>query len=221
LAAKRLIILGPPGVGKGTQAKRLGKDFGWVHVSTGGILREAVSNGTPLGKQVKIIMEKGDLVPDNIMLEVVKDRLKQEDYLNGFILDGFPRTIPQAEALDKLLKEENVFVDSLISISVSTDEIIRRLSQRLVCDKCGYVSTVQEGKEEGDTCPRCGGTLVRREDDELATIRRRLEVYEKQTRSSIQYYRERGILLEVDGTGSIDEVYSRILNALDVFPRQE
>jgi len=221
LTAKRLIILGPPGVGKGTQAKKLEKDFGWVHVSTGDMLREAVSNGTPLGKQVKTIMEKGDLVPDAIMLEVVRDRLREEDCLNGFILDGFPRTNPQAEALDKLLKEENVFVDNLVSINVSSDEIIRRLSQRLVCDRCGYVSRAQEGKQEGDTCPRCGGTLVRREDDEPVTIRRRLEVYKKQTRSLIQYYRERGILVEVDGTGSIDEVYSRILNALDVFPRQK
>ena len=221
MVVKRLIILGPPGVGKGTQAKKLEKDFGWVHISTGDMLREAVSNGTSLGKQVKTIMGKGDLVPDNIMLEVVKDRLKQKDCLNGFILDGFPRTIPQAEALNNLLKEGDVFLDGLISINVSTDEIIRRLSQRLVCDKCGYVSTIQEGKVEGDTCSRCGGTLVRRDDDEPATIRRRLEVYEKQTRSLIQYYREKGILLEVNGIGSIDEVYSRILNALGVSLRQK
>jgi len=214
LTAKRLIILGPPGVGKGTQAKKLEKDFGWVHVSTGDMLREAVSNGTPLGVQVKVIMERGDLVPDDIMLEVVKDRLRHDDCLNGFILDGFPRTIPQAEALDKLLKEENIFIDGLISINVPDDEIIKRLSQRLICNNCGYVSTINDGKQPGDMCPRCGGTLMRREDDEPTTIKRRLEVYEKQTRSLIQYYREKGILFEIDGTGSIDEVYGRILNAL-------
>ena len=220
MAAKRLIILGPPGVGKGTQAKKLEKDFGWVHISTGDMLREAVSNGSPLGKQVKTIMERGELVPDSIMLEIVKKRIKQKDCSNGFILDGFPRTIPQAEALDKLLKEEEVFIDGLISINVPSEEIIKRLSQRLVCDKCGYVSTVQESKKEGDACPVCGGILVRREDDEPATIKRRLEVYEKETRSLIKYYKEKGILFEIDGTGSVEEVYKRILNTLGVFPRQ-
>lgn len=215
---KRLIILGAPGVGKGTQAARLGADFGWAHISTGDMLRDAVREGIPLGQQAKDYMDRGELVPDDLMVKLVGDRLRQEDCRGGFILDGFPRTVVQAQKLDSLLEMSDLTVDDVINIDVSQEEIVRRLSQRLVCETCGYVVTSAERMNEGDDCPSCGQHLIRRRDDHPDTIKNRLEVYENQTRSLIEYYRERNILKDVDGLGSTDEVYARILSALGISP---
>jgi len=213
---KRLIILGAPGVGKGTQAARLGADFGWAHISTGDMLRDAVRQGLPLGQQAKDYMDRGELVPDDLMVELVGERIRQADCRGGFILDGFPRTVVQAQKLDYLLKASDLTLDDVINIDVSQEEIVQRLSHRLVCETCGYVATTTERMNEGDKCPSCGQRLIRRRDDQPDTIRNRLEVYESQTRSLIEYYKERGVLKDVDGLGSMDEVYSRILSALGI-----
>lgn len=218
---KRLIILGAPGVGKGTQAKRLQEDFGWVHVSTGDMLRDAMREETSLGNEAKAYIEKGELVPDEIMVGLVGNRLNQEDCLRrGFILDGFPRTVPQAEKLDDLLERLDLELDGVVSIDVSREEIVRRLSQRVVCEKCGYVITTKEDLEEGQKCPSCGGRLVRRKDDEPETIRHRLEVYEEQTRSLIRYYEDRNLLWVVDGLGTVDEIYTKVLFSLGLSPEK-
>ncbi len=216
---KRLIILGAPGVGKGTQAKRLEEAFGWVHVSTGDMLRDGVRENTSLGKQAKEYMEKGELVPDEVMVGLVKNRLNREDCLKkGFILDGFPRTVPQAERLDDYLGRINSGLDGVVSIDVSKEEIVRRLSQRAVCEECGTVVTATKDIQEGERCSSCGGRLVRRRDDEPETIRHRLEVYERQTRSLIRYYEDRNLLRVVDGLGTVDDVYARILSTLGLLP---
>ena len=215
---KRLVILGAPGVGKGTQASRLGADYGWAHISTGDMLRDAVREKTELGCRAKSYMEKGELVPDDLMIGLVRDRFNHRDCQNGFILDGFPRTVHQAEKLDDLLGELNMDLDDVVNIDVSPDEIIRRLSQRLVCSECGHVVTPADLKQEGNECPLCKGRLNRRKDDEPDTIRRRLEVYEKETRSLIRYYQEKKILIVVDGLGSMEEVYATIVSSLGLTP---
>jgi adenylate kinase len=213
---KRLVILGAPGAGKGTQAQRLATDFSWTHISTGDMLREAMKADGPLGKDVKAYVEKGDLVPDDMMVELVSRRLSQKDCNNGFILDGFPRTVNQAEKLDEVLEELKMVLDGTISIDVPEDEIVRRLSQRFVCEKCGKIIMGEEVKTHGQECPFCKGTLSRRRDDEPETIRYRLEVYNKRTYSLIQYYRNRNFLLKVDGVGSVNDIYQRILSVLKI-----
>lgn len=215
---RRVVILGAPGSGKGTQASRLGKEFGWAHVSTGDMLRAAVKRGTPLGLEANEYMIKGELVPDDLMIGLVMDRLNQNDCGNGFILDGFPRTVPQAEKLDSMLGRSQIQLDGVINIDVSTEEVVMRLSQRLVCANCGTIVTTDKNVNTGDPCIHCGGRLVRRKDDEPETIRHRLEVYEREIRSLIQYYEERRILKDVDGYGSMDDVYKRIVSALEIYP---
>lgn len=211
---KRLIMLGAPGVGKGTQAIRLQKDFGWVHISTGDMLRDAVQEGTLLGGRAQKYMERGELVPDDLMVELVANRLNQDDCREGFILDGFPRTVHQAERLDELLLTLDLVLDGVVSIEVSREEITRRLTQRLVCEKCGHMVTIMDEVKEGDRCPSCGGRLQRRKNDKSETVHHRLEVYEKQTRSLIRYYERRNLLKVVDGIGSMEEVYTKILHSL-------
>ena len=211
---KRIVLLGPPGVGKGTQAKRLHKDFNWAHISTGDILRVAVREGTALGEKAKSYMERGELVPDDIIVDLVGERLRENDCQNGFILDGFPRTVVQAEKLDGLLTRFQLTLDGIVSIEGSKEKIVLRLSQRLVCDKCGHVIQPNSETNPGDSCPQCKGKIIRRKDDEPETILKRLEVYEKQTHTLIKYYQGRKLLLSVDGLGSIDEVYNGIINIL-------
>jgi adenylate kinase len=206
---KRLVLLGAPGVGKGTQAKRLVDEYGLAHISTGDMLREAVKNGTPLGGQAKSFMNKGELVPDDLIIEMVGERLSSETG-RGFILDGFPRTVLQAEKLDGLLKRLGLAMDAVVSIQVADEEIIRRLSGRLVCSGCGFMRSEDEGAKIGDPCPKCQGKLIRRKDDEPETVRRRLEVYQEQTSYLIRYYEGRKLLATVDGLGSQDDVYRRI-----------
>lgn len=213
---KRFILLGAPGVGKGTQAKRLKEDFQWAHISTGDMLRDAVREDKPLGLKAKAFMEKGELVPDDLIIDLVGERLRDSDCKNGFILDGFPRTVIQAEKLDELLESLNEKIDDVVSIDVEDQAIIDRLSQRIVCNLCSRVTDPGKGNKIGDDCEVCNGKLIRRKDDEPETVRKRLEVYNAQTRSLIQYYQGRGLLRKVDGLGKPDEVYKRIKKQLGV-----
>jgi adenylate kinase len=214
--SKRLIMLGAPGVGKGTQAKNLQAKFGWPHISTGDMLRDAVRGGTELGNKAKHYMEKGELVPDDLIIQMVGERLGKGDCGLGFIMDGFPRTVVQAEKLNELLSKLNLSIDAVISVDVPKEEIVKRLSLRLVCEKNSHVLTGDPSKKPGDPCPTCQSPLVRRKDDEPETIRRRLEVYDDQTRSLIKYYEGRKLLKSVDGQGSYEQIFERILAALDI-----
>jgi len=179
-------------------------------------LREAVRLGSTLGLRAKAVMEKGDLVPDALIVEMVSERLSQADCEKGFILDGFPRTVVQAEKLDEILIKLNRNLDGVVSIDVSKEEIVDRLSQRLVCEKSGHLADVDKKPKAGDACPVCGSRLIRRKDDDPEPVRHRLEVYEEQTRSLIRYYEGRKLLRAVNGLGSLDEVYGRILSILKV-----
>jgi adenylate kinase len=214
--SKRLIMLGAPGVGKGTQAKNLQTQFGWAHISTGDMLRDGVREGTETGKKAKQFMEKGELVPDDLIVRMVGERLGKADCFQGFILDGFPRTVVQAEKLNELLSKMHLGIDVVISIDVPKEEIVQRLSQRLVCEKQNHVLAGDSTQKPGDPCPACQSPLIRRKDDEPETIRRRLEVYEDQTRSLIKYYEGRKLLKSVDGLGSYDQIFERILTTLGV-----
>jgi adenylate kinase len=215
---KRIIMLGAPGVGKGTQAKNLQSRFGWAHISTGDMLRDAVRGGTELGKKAALFMEKGELVPDALIIEMVGERLGRPDCQSGFILDGFPRTVVQAEKLNELLSKMGLSIDAVVSVDVSKEEIVSRLSQRLVCEKHSHVLEGDPARKPGDACPTCGSPLIRRKDDEPATIRRRLEVYDEQTRSLIKYYEGRKLLKSADGLGTPDAIFRRILTALEIKP---
>jgi adenylate kinase len=214
LIRKRLILLGAPGVGKGTQAKKLYNKFGWAHISTGDMLRDAVRQGSALGSKAKIYMEKGDLVPDTLIMDLVQERLKNKDCQQGFMLDGFPRTVIQAEKLDEMLESLNEKIDDVVSIDVDHQAIIDRLSQRLVCNRCGTVAEPGRGFKINDSCPVCEGQLIRRKDDEPETVRKRLEAYDAKTRSLIQYYQGRGLLRKIDGMGTLDEVFDNICEQL-------
>lgn len=218
---KRIVLLGPPGVGKGTQAKKLQEDFKWAHISTGDILRDAIREGTVLGQRAKSFVQEGELVPDDIILNLVGERLKETNSQNGFILDGFPRTVVQAEKLDGLLSHFHLTLDGVVSINGSKENIVQRLSSRLVCNKCGYIVKPNSEIKPGESCPKCKGKVVRRKDDEPETILRRLEVYEKQTHSLIKYYEGRKLLLSVNGQGSINDVYQRILKVLGLLSGTE
>lgn len=200
-------------MGKGTQAERLEKDFDWIHVSTGDMLREAVEEGSLLGQRVQAYMERGDLVPDDLMVETVQDRLGREDCRRGFVLDGFPRTVSQAESLDAILAGWRERLDGVVSITASDEEIVSRLSKRFVCSGCGHI-LMGDGSGEGEVCPVCGGRVVHRDDDEPETIRHRLAVYESRTRPLLDYYGGRSLLREVDGVGTVEDVYERVLSAL-------
>jgi adenylate kinase len=216
--SKRVIMLGAPGVGKGTQAKNLQARFGWAHISTGDMLRDAVRDGTGLGNKARQFMEKGELVPDDVIVQMVGERLDKGDCDLGFILDGFPRTVVQAEKLNELLSKLRLSIDAVVSVDVPKEEIVQRLSQRLVCETHSHVLTADPGKKPGDSCPTCGSPLIRRKDDEPETIRRRLEVYDDQTRSLIKYYEGRKLLKSVNGQGSFDQIFERIVSALGVAP---
>jgi adenylate kinase len=213
---KRLILLGAPGVGKGSQAKNLQAAFGWAHISTGDMLRDAVAKGTDLGKKAKAFMDKGELVPDDLILQMVGERLGQEDCSDGFILDGFPRTVVQAEKLNELLSRMGKDIDAVVSLEVPKEDIVRRLSQRLICEGASHVLTGDPGKKPGDPCPQCGSPLIRRKDDEPDTILRRLDVYEEKTRSLIKYYEGRKLLKPVDGLGSFDTIFKRVAAVLGI-----
>jgi adenylate kinase len=212
-----LVFLGPPGAGKGTQAKRLSEEFKWPHISTGDILREAVSKGTELGKRAKEYMEKGELVPDEVVIGIIKDRLKLEDAQGGFILDGFPRTVNQARSLDEVLKEEGNSLDSVLYFEVSEEEVVRRLTGRRTCSKCGAIfHLIYNPPKNSDICDLCQGELTQRDDDREETVKNRLKVYLSQTVPLIDYYREKGVLREIDAGKSEDQVYEEIKRVLEL-----
>jgi adenylate kinase len=212
----RIVLLGAPGAGKGTQAKMLIEKYKIPQISTGDILRKAVADGTPLGKEAKAIMERGELVPDKIVLGLVQERLKQDDCKKGFILDGFPRNTIQAEALDKLLNDIKMPLDSALSVDVPKDDLMKRLTGRRTCKKCQQMYNIyySPSKKEG-VCDKCGGELFQRGDDKEETIKKRLDVYDAQTAPLIDYYKKKGILKSVIGTGSIDEIFKKVCTLLE------
>jgi len=209
----RVILLGPPGCGKGTQAEIICKNFEIPHISTGDILRDNVKRGTEIGSRAKSFMDSGCLVPDEIIIGMIKDRFSEDDCKNGFLLDGFPRTIAQAEALDKLLKKMKIHIDYIINIDVPDENIINRISKRLSCSNCGDVYNLMFKKPKKEmVCDSCGFKLHQRDDDKEEVIRNRLEVYRKQTAPLIQYYNKK--IMNVDGQQSINEVTKDILKIL-------
>lgn len=203
----RLIFFGPPGAGKGTQAAGLAAEEGIPHIATGDMFRQAVREGTPLGLEVRRYLDSGQLVPDEVTIGIIRDRLSRPDCQRGFILDGFPRTVAQARALDGVLAELGFSLDGVINLQVTAAEVIRRLAGRRVCRECGAVYHVHNNppRVEG-RCDLCGGTLYQRQDDEESVIRERLEVYRRQTAPLIDYYREHGRLAEVDGSQPVESV---------------
>jgi len=208
----RVILLGPPGAGKGTQAAGISAELGTPHISTGDMFRSALKKGTPLGLEAKKYMDSGELVPDELVVAMVKERISQPDCENGFLLDGFPRTIGQAEKLDETLIDAGLNIDLVINLVCSNDTVLKRLTGRRVCRKCGaiYHVTNMPSEVEG-VCDKCGGETYQRDDDKEATILNRLEVYKKSTESLIDYYRDKGILKDVDANGDREEALKEML----------
>ena len=204
---KKIILLGPPGAGKGTQAKRIVEKTGLLHLSTGDILRDEVARGTELGKQAKAYMDRGDLVPDELIIGMIRGRIENAD---GFILDGFPRTVAQAEALEQITP-----VDVVIDIELERDEVIRRLSSRRVCRNCGKIYNLISNPPKLDgKCDACGGELYQRDDDRPEVIENRYDVYTSSTAPLIEFYRSRGLLAEVDGKADPDAIFARIMEII-------
>jgi len=212
----RLVLLGAPGAGKGTQAKMLIEKYKLPQISTGDILRKAVADGTPLGKEAKVIMEKGELVTDKIVLGLVEERLKQDDCKPGFILDGFPRNTAQAEELDKMLDGLKMPLNAALSVDVPKEDLMKRLTGRRTCKSCQQMYNIyfSPPKKEG-ACDKCGGELFQRGDDQEETIKKRLDVYDSQTAPLIDYYQKKGILKAVTGTGSIDDIFKKVCALLE------
>jgi adenylate kinase len=216
----RLVLVGPPGAGKGTQAQFVSAHLAVLQISTGDIFRANVSEGTSLGKQAREFMDAGDLVPDEITVAMVRDRLESDDADRGFLLDGFPRTVPQAVQLDEILRELDTELDVVLELVVDDGEVVRRLSGRRTCRRCGHIWHVDFDPPSADgICDNCGGELFQRDDDQAATIRHRLEVYYEQTAPLIGYYAEQGILVGIDAMGPVDDVTERASAALRPFSR--
>ena len=211
----RIVLLGAPGAGKGTQAKKIIEKYPIPQISTGDLLRAAVAAGTALGKEAKSYMDKGELVPDSVVLGMVEERLKKDDCQKGYILDGFPRNTKQAEALDKMLASLNMSLSAALSVDVPFEDLMKRLTGRRTCKACGQMYNVyfNAPKKEG-ICDKCGGELFQRDDDKEATIKKRLEVYNAQTAPLIDYYGKKSILKSVAGTGSIDEIFNKVCSSL-------
>ena len=211
----KIVMLGAPGAGKGTQAKMIADQYGMPHVSTGDIFRANIKEGTELGKEVKSYMDQGLLVPDELTVKILLDRVGKEDCQNGFILDGFPRTIPQAEVLDKALAELGDAIDYAINVDVPDEHIIGRMTGRRACLTCGATYHIVHipPRQEG-ICDGCGKELVLRDDDKLETVRKRLDVYHEQTQPLIAYYQEKGILRTINGTAEMQDVFTEIINIL-------
>ena len=211
----KIIMLGAPGAGKGTQAKKIAAKYGIPHISTGDIFRANIKNGTELGKKAKTYMDQGLLVPDELVVDLVVDRVNQDDCTNGYVLDGFPRTIPQAEALTEALEKMGQKVDFAIDVNVPDENIVKRMGGRRACVTCGatYHMVYAPTKKEG-ICDTCGGELILRDDDKPETVQKRLNVYHDQTQPLIDYYTSQGILHTVDGTVDIDDVFRAITEFL-------
>jgi len=211
----RIVMLGAPGSGKGTQAQRIQKDHGLPQISTGDLLRKAVADKTPLGVKAKKVMDAGELVSDDIMLGIIKERIAQPDARRGFVLDGFPRNTSQADSLDALLAALELQLDRVVLMDVDFDILMKRLTGRRTCSKTGAVLNVYFSKpEELEACRKAGGELVQRDDDNEATIRNRLQVYDRQTAPLVDYYTKRGLLETIAATADVDTVYSRLKSAL-------
>lgn len=207
----KIVMLGAPGAGKGTQAKRIADKFSVPHISTGDIFRANIKNNTPLGEKAKSYMDKGELVPDELVIELIMDRFAQDDCVNGYVLDGFPRTIPQAEELDKALNGVNDKLDYAIDVDVPDDNIISRMSGRRACLNCGATyHIVHNPPKVENVCDTCNGELILRDDDKAETVKNRLDVYHTQTEPLLKYYTEKGILYTVDGTQDMDTVFDSI-----------
>jgi len=212
----RMVIFGPPGSGKGTQAKLVSELYGIPHISTGDILREEVERGSELGRMAESYMSRGLLVPDDVVIEMVRQRLLREDCRPGFILDGFPRTLRQAEELDRILGELGWKLDVVVNLVVSEEEVLRRITLRRVCSVCGEIYHLEfNPPKRPGVCDRCGGRLYQREDDTEETVRKRLQVYRAQTEPILRYYRERGLVRDVDGNPPIEEVFEKVKAVLE------
>ena len=211
----QILLMGPPGAGKGTQAAQLVKELGIPHISTGDMFRAAVKEGTELGKKAKACMDAGQLVPDEITIGIVRERLAKADCKEGFLLDGFPRTLEQAEALGRTLEELGSHLDHVINITVPAEDLVARITGRRICRACGatyHVSFNPSSKK--DRCDACDGELYQRNDDQEATVKSRLDVYEAQTRPLVNYDQDRGVYAEIDGRQDIDKVLADILKTL-------
>ena len=216
----RIVLVGPPGAGKGTQAQFIASHLAIPKISTGDIFRYNVSQGTPLGRQAKEYMDRGDLVPDEVTIAMVRDRLGEEDAQDGFLLDGFPRNVPQAETLKKQLMDWDQRLTVVLELVVDEDEVVRRLSGRRTCRRCERVWHIMfDPPTREGICDACGGELFQRDDDREETVRHRLEVYKKQTAPLVSYYADEGILIGIDATGPVEEVTERALAALRPFAR--
>jgi adenylate kinase len=216
LASLRVVLLGPPGAGKGTQAKLLREKFEACQVSTGDILRKAVADQSPLGKEASAYIRRGDLVPDGVIVKLVAERLKEKDCAQGFILDGFPRTISQAQSLEEILQKMGLGLQAVLLVQVPNRIIVERLAGRRTCKDCGALYHLKFNPSASESvCDRCGGELLQRDDDREETISARLKVYDKQTAPLVDYYRQRGILREIDGVGSVDDIRNRLIKALE------
>lgn len=210
-----LILLGPPGAGKGTQAKMMIDTYHIPQISTGDILRAALKERTPLGLKAKEYMDKGLLVPDAVVIDIIRDRLKEPDCQKGYILDGFPRTVAQAQALDKVLADMQSAIDHVISIEVDKGELVKRLTGRRTCRQCGRgFHVIFDPPVNKDLCDKCQGELYQRDDDNEDTVRNRLDVYDSQTFPLIQYYKEKNLIRSIDGQGGIQQIFDRIAKVL-------
>ncbi|WP_316744425.1 adenylate kinase [Streptomyces sp. MK7] len=212
----RIVLVGPPGAGKGTQAVRLAEKLRIPHISTGDLFRANISRQTELGKLAKSYMDAGNLVPDEVTIAMAKDRMEQPDAAGGFLLDGFPRNVPQAEALDALLQEERINLDAVLDLEVPEDEVVKRIAGRRICRKDSshvFHVTYSPAKKEG-VCDVCGGELYQRDDDSEDTVRKRLEVYHTQTEPIIDYYKAQGLVVTISSLGPVDEITRRALEAL-------
>ncbi|MER5857859.1 adenylate kinase [Streptomyces sp. NPDC059688] len=212
----RIVLVGPPGAGKGTQAVRLAEKLGVPHISTGDLFRANISRQTELGKLAKSYMDAGNLVPDEVTIAMAKDRMEQPDAENGFLLDGFPRNVSQAEALDQLLESEGITLDAVLDLEVPEDEVVKRIAGRRICRNDSshvFHVTYSPPKQEG-VCDVCGGELYQRDDDTEETVRKRLEVYHTQTEPIIDYYKAQGLVVTISSLGPVDEITQRALEAL-------
>ncbi|GAA0927076.1 adenylate kinase [Nonomuraea longicatena] len=206
--------MGPPGAGKGTQAQFIASNLSIPKISTGDIFRANVSGGTDLGKLAKSYMDRGDLVPDEVTIAMVRDRLSEGDAQDGFLLDGFPRNVSQAEVLRKMLEEWDLALDLVLELVVEDDEVVRRLAGRRTCSQCGRIWHVEFDDKKDDLCDACGGALFQRDDDKEETVRHRLEVYQEQTAPLVDFYANEGILVGVDATGPVEEITQRAMEAI-------
>ncbi|MFH8633412.1 adenylate kinase [Streptomyces lydicus] len=212
----RIVLVGPPGAGKGTQAAYLAKNLAIPHISTGDLFRANISQGTPLGLEAKSYMDAGNLVPDSVTIGMAKDRMEQPDAAEGFLLDGFPRNLGQAEALDEYLKEKNLKLDAVLDLEVPEDEVVKRIAGRRICRNDSshvFHAEYNKPKTEG-VCDVCGGDLYQRDDDREETVRKRLEVYHTETEPIIDYYKEQGLVVTIPALGKVEEVTERAMAAL-------